>query len=45
MLGVVQKIPLILEVNLVREIHIEEANRSPTRRAELSVTIVKSMAL
>jgi hypothetical protein len=45
LLGVVQKIPLILEVDLVRETQIEEANRSPTRRTELSVTIAKSMGI
>jgi hypothetical protein len=39
------KISLILEIDSVRETQIKEADRSPTRRTMLSVTIVKGMGI
>lgn len=45
LLGVIWKFFLILEVDPIRGTQIKEANRSPTQRIELGVTIAKSLGI
>jgi hypothetical protein len=45
LLWVIQKILLIFEVDPMKETQIKAANRSPTRRTKLSVTIAKSLSI